>query len=278
MKNILRFLLIISFIFLASCSGKKEKKIELNTSSLEDQMIEAYNNGLKALNEGDVLFAAKNFNTVEKIYPQSIWAQRSILMSAYSYYSQDYYGDAIYELNRFIKKYPTSDNIVYAYFLIATSYYELIIDEKKDISPLLKSKENFEFILNNFQETDYATDSKYKLQLINNILASKELYLGKYYLSKKKWIPSINRFKNIIENYSDTEYAPEALHRLVELNYKLGLFEESKKYASTLGYNYLSSEWYKESYKLFNKNYKNPIEEIKKEKKESILNRIKKFF
>lgn len=278
MKNSLRFLLIISFIFLASCSGKKEKKIELNTSSLEDQMIEAYNNGLKALNEGDVLFAAKNFNTVEKIYPQSIWAQRSILMSAYSYYSQDYYGDAIYELNRFIKKYPTSDNIVYAYFLIATSYYELIIDEKKDISPLLKSKENFEFILNNFQETDYATDSKYKLQLINNILASKELYLGKYYLSKKKWIPSINRFKNIIENYSDTEYAPEALHRLVELNYKLGLFEESKKYASTLGYNYLSSEWYKESYKLFNKNYKNPIEEIKKEKKESILNRIKKFF
>ena len=278
MKNSLRFLLIISFIFLASCSGKKEKKIELNTSSLEDQMIEAYNNGLKALNEGDVLFAAKNFNTVEKIYPQSIWAQRSILMSAYSYYSQDYYGDAIYELNRFIKKYPTSDNIVYAYFLIATSYYELIIDEKKDISPLLKSKENFEFILNNFQETDYATDSKYKLQLINNILASKELYLGKYYLSKKKWIPSINRFKNIIENYSDTEYAPEALHRLVELNYKLGLFEESKKYASTLGYNYLSSEWYKESYKLFNKNYKNPIEEIKKEKKESILNKIKKFF
>lgn len=278
MKNILRFLLIISFIFLASCSGKKEKKIELNTSSLEDQMIEAYNNGLKALNEGDVLFAAKNFNTVEKIYPQSIWAQRSILMSAYSYYSQDYYGDAIYELNRFIKKYPTSDNIVYAYFLIATSYYELIIDEKKDISPLLKSKENFEIILNNFPETDYATDSKYKLQLINNILASKELYLGKYYLSKKKWIPSINRFKNIIENYSDTEYAPEALHRLVELNYKLGLFEESKKYASTLGYNYLSSEWYKESYKLFNKNYKNPIEEIKKEKKESILNRIKKFF
>ena len=278
MKNSLRFLLIISFIFLASCSGKKEKKIELNTSSLEDQMIEAYNNGLKALNEGDVLFAAKNFNTVEKIYPQSIWAQRSILMSAYSYYSQDYYRDAIYELNRFIKKYPTSDNIVYAYFLIATSYYELIIDEKKDISPLLKSKENFEFILNNFQETDYATDSKYKLQLINNILASKELYLGKYYLSKKKWIPSINRFKNIIENYSDTEYAPEALHRLVELNYKLGLFEESKKYASTLGYNYLSSEWYKESYKLFNKNYKNPIEEIKKEKKESILNRIKKFF
>jgi len=243
MKNSLRFLLIISFIFLASCSGKKEKKIELNTSSLEDQMIEVYNNGLNAFNEGDVLFAAKNFNTVEKIYPQSIWAQRSILMSAYSYYSQDYYGDAIYELNRFIKKYPTSDNIVYAYFLIATSYYELIIDEKKDISPLLKSKENFEFILNNFQETDYATDSKYKLQLINNILASKELYLGKYYLSKKKWIPSINRFKNIIENYSDTEYAPEALHRLVELNYKLGLFEESKKYASTLGYNYLSSKW-----------------------------------
>jgi len=278
MKISIKFLIIAVFIFLTNCNGKKEKEVKLNTLSLEDQMIEAYTEGVKALNNGDAIFAAKNFNAAEILYPQSIWAQKSILMSAYSYYSQDYYGDAIFELNRFLKKYPSSPDIPYAYFMIAMCYYELIIDEKKDISPLLKSKENFQIIINEYPDTDYAIDSKYKILLINNILAAKELYLAKYYLSREKWIPSINRFQNIIENYSDTEYAPEALHRLVELNYNIGLIKESKKYASTLGYNYLSSKWYKESYKIFNKDYQDPIEKIKKDKNNLIFKKFKNLF
>ena len=210
MKYIFGLLIIINLLFLSGCNSQKEEKIVLDSKDLESQMIEAYNNGLKALDDGDVLFAAKNFNIVENIYPQSIWASRSILMAAYSYYSQDYYGDAISELKRFIKNYPENKSTPYAYFLLATCYYELIVDEKKDLSSISKSKMYYQLIIDKYPNTDFALDSKFKLLLINNILASKEVYLGKYYLSKKKWIPAMNRFKNVINDYEDTEYVLEA--------------------------------------------------------------------
>lgn len=277
MKFISAFLIFVC-LFTFGCKSNKEEKIVLDSKDLESQMSEAYLEGLKALEEGDVLFAAKNFNIVENIYPQSIWAPRSVLMAAYSYYIQDYYGDAIFELNRFIKNYPENENSAYAYFLLATCYYELIIDEKKDLSSIIKSKEYYNFIIETYPNTDFALDSKFKLLLINNILASKEIYIGKYYLSKKKWIPAMNRFKNVIEDYDETDYVQEAIHRLVEINYILGLDVEAKKYASLLGYNYQSSEWYKESYKVFNKDYVNPISKIKKEKGNKIIGKFKELF
>ena len=278
MKFIFSFLVISLMLILTGCNSKKEQEIILDSTDLESQMIEAYNEGLKALDEGDVLFAAKNFNIVENIYPQSIWAPRSVLMAAYAFYTQDYYGDAISELKRFIKNYPASKNIPYAYFLLATCYYELIIDEKKDLSSILESKKYFEIILTKYPNTDFSLDAKFKLLLIDNILASKELYIGKYYLDKKKWIPALNRFKNIINDYSETEYVEEALHRLVEVNYLLGLENEAKKYAVLLGYNYQSGEWYKESYRVFNKKYVNPKDQIKKNKEGKILKKFKELF
>jgi len=278
MKFIFILLILITFIFSSGCKSKKEEQIILDSKDLESQMTEAYNKGLKALEEGDVLFAAKNFNIVENIYPQSIWAPRSILMAAYSYYSQDYYGDSISELKRFIKNYPENDSTSYAYFLLATCYYELIVDEKKDLSSISQSKKYFNLILKNYPNTDFALDAKFKLLLINNILASKEVYLGKYYISKKKWIPAMNRFKNVITDYDETEYVEEAIHRLVEINYILGLEEEAKKYAVLLGYNYQSSEWYKESYRVFNKKYQNPILKIKKDEGNKIIKKFKELF
>ncbi len=278
MKFILLLLLSFSIIFLTSCNNKKEEKIVLESKDLELQMIEAYREGLKALEEGDVLFAAKNFNVVENIYPQSIWAPRSILMAAYAFYSQDYYGDAISELDRFIKNYPENENSSYAYFLLATCYYELIVDEKKDLSSIVKSKEYYNYLIKNYPNTDFAIDAKFKLLLINNILASKEVYLGKYYLTKKKWIPALNRFKNVVNDFSETEYVEEAIHRLVEINYILGLENEAKKYAILLGYNYQSSEWYKESYRVFNKKYEDPRDKIKKEKGSLIIRKFKELF
>ncbi len=271
-------IIVTSTILFYGCGKQEEKKIILDSRDIESQMIEAYNKGLEALNEGDTLFAAKNFNTVENIYPQSIWASRSILMAAYSYYVDSYYGDAISELQRFLKKYPENENSAYAYYLLATCYYELIIDEKKDLSSILKSKEYFQFVTNNYPNTDFSIDAKFKLSLIDNILASKELYIGKYYLKKKKWIPAINRFKNIINDYEQTEYVEEALHRLVEINYILGLEIEAKKYAELLGYNYQSSEWYKETYRVFNKKYENPVDQIKKDKQNFILRKFKELF
>ena len=278
MKYFFKFLLILLISLLFNCGGKKEKEVDIKGLDLEAEMIEAYNEGLKALEEGDVLFAAKNFNAVENLYPQSIWAPRSVLMAAYSYYTQDYYGDAISELKRFIRNYPANDNLDYAYFLLGTCYYELIVDEKKDLSSLLNSKKYFDIVIKKYPNTDFALDAKFKLDLIANILASKEIYIGKYYMSKKKWIPAINRFKNVVNNYEKTEYVEEAIHRLVEVNYIIGLENEAKKYAALLGYNYQSSEWYKESYRIFNKDYEDPKDKIKKNKQNVIIRNFKKLF
>ena len=278
MRYFFAFLLISVLLFLSSCGGKKEKEVDITGLDLEAEMINTYNAGIEALEQGDVLFAAKNFNTVENLYPQSIWASRSILMAAYSYYSQDYYGDAISEVKRFLRNYPANENIAYAHFLLGICYYELIVDEKKDLSPLLNSKKYFNIVINEYPNTDFALDAKFKLDLIANVLASKEVYIGKYYISRKKWIPAINRFKNVINKYEKTEYVEEAMHRLVEINYMIGLESEAKKYATLLGYNYQSSEWYKESYRVFNKNYENPKEKIKKDKQNIIIRNFKKLF
>ena len=260
-----------------SCSKEIIKESELKEKSLNLQMIEAYKEGLTSLEGGDVLFAAKKFNEAEILYPQSIWAPRAALMAAYSYYIQDYYGDAVAELERFIKVYPKHENLDYAYFLLATSYYEQIIDEKKDLQSLLKAKKNFLFIVKNYANTDYAIDASFKLDLINDTIASKEMYIGRYYFEKKKWISAINRFRTVIDQYSSTIYTEEALHRLVEIHYTIGLKDEAEKYAQLLGYNFQSSQWYEKTYVLFDKNYEqNKKKNRKKEKKtDSLIARIK---
>ena len=242
--------------FLISCS-KDEKKIStINEKSLDLQVLEAYEEGMRALEDGDVIFAAKKFNEAEILFPQSEWAPKSSLMAAYAYYLQDYYGDAIAELERFVRVYSSNKNLDYGYYLLALSYYEQIADEKKDLNSIIKAKENFQYVLNNFPNTEYALDAELKLDLINDILASKEMFIGRYYFEKKKWIPAINRFRNVLDYYQTTIYVEEALHRLVEIYYIIGLKEESQKYAILLGYNYGSSEWYKKTYSVFDKKYK----------------------
>ncbi len=270
LKILILYILILLFI---SCS--KDNKVSIvKEKNIETQMIEAFEEGYKELEDGDALFAAKKFNEAELLYPQSSWAPRAALMSAYAYYSQDYYYDAEYELKRFLKVYPNEKDIPYAHYLLGMVYYERIVDEKKDMGPLVMAEEKFRFIEKNYPNTDFALDSSYKLDLIKDYLASKEMYIGIHYMKKKKWIAAINRFKNVVNKYEETSFIDEALHRLVELHYKLGLIEESQKYASLLGYNYQSSEWYSKSYKIFNKNYKTKLE-IKKEK-EGIFRKFKK--
>ena len=278
MKYFANILIILIFLFLNSCSNDKKKIDIIEEKDIELQMIDSYKEGIKALEEGDILFAAKKFNEAELVYPQSDWAPKSALMSAYSYYIQDYYGDAIFELNRFIKTYPKDLRLSYAHFLLGMCYYEQIVDEKKDLGPILKAKEKFNYILKKYPSTDFALDAQFKLDLINDILASKEMYIGKHYVKKQKWIPAINRFKTIVNNYETTVYVEEALFRLVEIYYLLGLTDESQKYAKLLGYNYLSSRWYKESYRIFNKNYESPREKIKKKKRNFIIRKFKSIF
>lgn len=278
MKNLI--FLIIFVLLLSSCSNKKERPTSvIEGDNLEQQMIEAYNSGVIALEEGDVLYATKKFNEAELLYPQSEWASKSSLMAAYAYWSQNYYRNSIEELNRFLKLYPKNKRKDYAYYLLAMNYYDSIIDEKKDLKPLEKAKSYFLILINDFPETDYALDAKYKIELIQDLLAAKEIYVARHYIQKQKWIAAINRLKKVVTDYETTIYVEEALHRLVEVYYRIGLEGEAKKYASVLGYNYESSKWYKQSYKVFNKNYEIiKRKKIKEEKKEKLLDKIKSFF
>ena len=273
-----KFFLILIIIVFFGCAKDKENKLIIQEQNLETQMISAYKEGLNFLDKDDGLSAAKKFNEAELLFPQSEWASKSALMAAYSYYSDDYYGDSIYELEQFIKKYPKDERISYANFLLAMCYYQSIVDEKKDLEPLLKARDKFIYVVENYPNTDFAMDAKFKLDLIREILASKEMYLGSYYIQKGKWIAAINRFKIVINDYDTTIYVEEALHRLVELHYKIGLENEAKKYANLLGYNYLSSDWYKSTYKIFNKEYKLAKPEKRKKESNFLIKKYKSIF
>ncbi|MDA9731049.1 outer membrane protein assembly factor BamD [Candidatus Pelagibacter sp.] len=266
--------LFLIVIFLNSCSKNDQiKKSVIKEKSLNKQVLEAYNEGKNALEGGDVLYAAKKFNEAETLFPQSPWAPKSALMAAYSYYTQDYYGDAIAELERFIRIYPTYKDLDYVHYLLGICYFEQIVDEKKDLGSIKDAKLKFAFVIEKYPNSEYAMDSEFKMDLINEYLASKEMYVGRYYMEKKKWIPAINRFRTVVDDYDTTIYTPEALHRLVEVHYMIGLINEAEKYAQLLGYNYGSSEWYENSYSLFNKSYK----KSKKKKFEDTKKKSKAF-
>ena len=271
------FILSLFFILIfVSCSKDEVRKSVIKEKSLDLQVLEAYQEGMNYLEKGDALYAAAKFNDAEILFPQSEWAPKSALMAAYAYYSKDYLKDAVAELDRFLKVYPQYKNLDYAYYLLGMSYYEQIVDEKKDLQSITKAKQYFEIVIKDYPKTSYALDSEFKIDLINDILAAKEMYVGRYYFEKKKWISAINRFKTVIEDYDTTIYAEEALHRLVEVHYMIGLKDEAKKYAKLLGYNYQSSEWYENSYSLFDKKYK----KVKKNKtkKNNTLKKIKSLF
>ena len=274
------FLFIALFAILISCSKEEIKESIIKEKSLDLQVLEAYQEGVKSLETGDVLYAAKKFNEAETLFPQSEWAPKSALMAAYAYYTQDYYSDTIAELERFIRVYPLSKNLDYVYYLLGISYYEQIVDEKKDLQSIIKAKEYFKIVSKNYPNTNYSLDAEYKIDLVNDTLASKEMYIGRYYFDKKKWIPAINRFRKVIDDYETTIYAQEALHRLVEVHYILGLKDEAKKYAKLLGYNYQSSKWYEKSYSVFDKEYKENVKkrDKKRSKKNKTLKKIKSLF
>ena len=263
-------ILLLSAFLLFSCSKKNNEEV-LTDVTEEDLAVRTYAEAVKALREGDAFYAAKKFKETENLLPQSKWAAKASLMASYAEYSRNSYADSVYGLNRFIKNYPSDENIPYAHYLIAICYYEQILDEKKDLDPLLRAQEKFEFILKNYPDTDYATDALFKLDLIVDQLAAKEMSIARFYMETEKWIPALNRLKTVVEKYDKTVFIEEALHRLVEVYYKIGLVDEAKKAAVILGYNYQSSEWYERSYKVFNKKYK--ARKIKKQKKKGLVRR-----
>jgi len=264
---------VLIIILITSCSKKEP---ELNIPAAYEESFKIYKEAVVGMNRGDYFFASKKFTEAEGILPKIEYAAKASLMSSYCLYQINFYPEAIDNLERFINQYPSNKNIQYAHYLIAISLYEQILDEKKDIEPLLKSKEKIIYFLNNFPNTEYALDLEFKMDLINNQLAAKQMYIAKYYIITQKWIPAINRLKIIIKEYSETIFIEEALHRLVEVYYKIGLTQEAKAAASILGYNYNSSEWYEQAYKILNKTYKIP-KKVEQKKNDSLIKKtIKK--
>jgi outer membrane protein assembly factor BamD len=261
------------FFLIISCSKKEP---ELNLPSDKEKSFEIYKEAVEAMNTADYFFAAKKFSEAEAILPKIEFSAKASLMSSYCLYLINFYIESNANLERFINKYPADKNIPYAHYLIAISMYEQILDEKKDTKSLTKAKEKINYFLKNFPNTEYALDLKFKLDLVNNQFAAKEMYIAKFYITTQKWIPAINRLKVIVEDYSETVFIEEALHRLVEVYYRVGLIEEAKAAASILGYNYNSSEWYAKSYKILNKSYKIP-KKLKIKKNDGLIKRtIKK--
>ena len=273
-KSIL--ILLLSFFLLFSCSKKNIDEV-VSEPTEEEQIIIIYREAVEALKKGDAFFAGKKFKEVEGLSPQSTWATKASLMASYSDYSRNAYSSAIFGLERHIKNYPADKNITYAHYLIAMCYYEQILDEKKDLGPLLQAKTKFEFIIKNYPNSDYATDARFKIDLIINQLAAKEISIARFYMQTEKWIPALNRLKVVTEKYENTIFVEEALHRLVEVYYRLGLIDEAKQAAAILGYNYKAGDWYKRSYKVFNKKYK-PKRMKKKKEMGLIRKKIKSLF
>ena len=270
-------LILIPLIILTACSSDTQNIKLIKEKNQEEEMISSYKAGVELLEIRDYFAASKKFLEAEILFPQSKWAPKSVLMASYSYFLQGYYTLAIENVKRYLKTYPKDKNKPYAHYLLAMCYYETIEGEKKDLAPLVLSKKELNFIIKNYPDTDFAYDARFKIDLINETLAAKEVYLGRHYIKKKKWIPALNRFKNVLNEYDTTVHVEEAIHRLVEIYYKLGMEQESLKYASLLGYNYNSGEWYKETYRIFNKKYKVSVPKNKKQKSK-ILSKIKSLF
>ena len=278
--NILKFFLLLTLLILHAACSKTENinnRSTLKETDINKQVLQVYREGLEELEKGDSLYAAKKFNEVEILFPQSQWAPKSNLMAAYAYYSQNYYYDTIEELKIFFRKYPNDPNMDYATYLMGMAYYDQIVDEKKDLNSITMAMEYFRKVVSKYPDTDYSLDANFKIDLILEILASKEMYLGRYYFEKKKWIAAINRFRYVIDNYDATIYTEEALHRLVEIHYKIGMIDEAEKYASLLGYNYNSSTWYKMSYSVFDKKYAEQIKN-QEQKNNLIFKKFKSLF
>ena len=263
-------------LLLFSCTKKEVKNPESPSTKSEAMVL--YKDALRSMEDGQYMIASKKFDKSESLLPQTEWAAKSALMSSYCLYTISFYDDAILNLKRFKKLYPADPNMDYASYLIAVIYYEQILDEKKDIEKLIFTKKAIQDFLKKYPNTDYAMDLKFKLDLVDNQMAAKEISIARFYIQNEKWIPAINRLKVVVENYDKTIFVEEALFRLVEIYYRIGLVEEAKAAASLLGYNYNSSEWYERSYTVLNKNYKPAIVRQDGKEEKNLVNRIKKIF
>ena len=245
LHNILLLFFIIHFI--PACSQSSNKKTVQDSSETPEYY---YSQAMIEFENENYDLALKKFKDLEIKFPLSNEAVQSQIMSAFIDYVRMDYTEAIFKLNRTIKRYPSYKNSDYAYYLKALCYYEQIEGEELDGKNNMLALKNFQQIVNRFPDSKYARDSEQKIISVKENIAAKHMNIGLFYLKREKYFASLNRFKKVIDEYSQSKFTPEALHRLVEIYYTLGMIDDAKKVAATLGHNYPDSKWYKYSYDI----------------------------
>lgn len=243
----------LALLALSACSTTEKEEAVVEQQVPVEQL---YNRAANTIDKGEFYDAAKRFDEVDRQYPYSQWATRAQLMSGYAHYKNLKYDEAILALDRFIELHPGDENVAYAYYLRALCYYEQISDVRRDQKMTQLALENLKQVTERFGSSKYARDASLKIDLTMDHLAGKEMEIGRYYLERRQYQASIPRFQRVIDNYQTTTHVPEALHRITEAYLSLGLMDEAKKSAAILGHNYPQSSWYKDSYRLFNNDYK----------------------
>ena len=243
-KHIINVILLLTLF--VGCSDTK-----LQTPETEGERLQVlYSNAMDLVNKKDYVDAATLFEDIERQYPYSKWSNQAQLMTSFCYYKSSMYNESLDSLERFIALYPGSKKISYAYYLRALNYFEQIKDVERDQSMTEKAKKAFYEVTTKYPESQFAQDANEKIDIINDRLAAKEMEIARYYQFSHQWISAINRYNEILENYKTSVYTAESLHRLVEIYYSLGLYEDAKKYAATLGHNFPESKWYAMSYEI----------------------------
>jgi outer membrane protein assembly factor BamD len=248
-KGFIRLFLVAavsaSTLLIGACAGDKEE-VEYKEAPVED----LYNKALDTLEGGDFKAATKLFDEVERQHPYSEWATRAQLMSAFAYYQNDAYDDAILAADRFIQLHPGHKDVAYAYYLIGQCYYEQISSVSQDQRMTELARQAFTEVIRLFPNSEYGRDAQLKLELTDDHLAGKEMAIGRWYQQRNEWVAAINRFRNVVEQYQTTSQVPEALLRLTETYLALGVVGEAQTAAAVLGHNFPGSQWYEDSYNL----------------------------
>jgi len=242
---------LLSGWLLAGCSTFDSDTADSEPELEQTEPVETlYNDAMDALAESNWRGAAQRFEKVEQQHPYSAWAKKAQLLNAFAHYKNQNYDEALPILERYVQLYPGDEQVPYAYYLVALSYYEQITDVGRDQSMTQQALLSLNEVMRRYPESDYAKDANLKKDLVIDHLAGKEMSVGRYYISRKEYLAAIRRFRKVVEDYQGTTHTPEALHRLVELHLLLGIRQEATNYAAVLGHNYPTSQWYKDSYAL----------------------------
>jgi outer membrane protein assembly factor BamD len=239
------FIAAVAAVALAACSSDK-KELEYK----EQSVYEIYSKAVSYVDNGRFTDAGKYFDEVERQHPYSVWSTKAMLMSAYAYYRADQYDEAITRLDRFIQVHPGNRDIAYAYYLKALCSYERIADIRRDQDQTTKALDALEDVVSRFPDSSYGRDARLKIDLVRDHLAGREMAIGRFYINNRQFLAAINRFKVVVDQYGSTSHVPEALYRLTEAFTALGLNTEAHKTAAVLGFNFPSTDWYRDAYAL----------------------------